>query len=66
MAKSDKATEFHVLENGPLMVKGNFKLSDSEGKEIKHPGADIFLCRCGATNNSPFCDGSHKKVSFHG
>lgn len=38
-------------ENGPLIVESNGKIVCS-------------LCRCGASENKPNCDGSHGKVDF--
>lgn len=51
------------MDNGPYMVSGSFTLNDVEGNEIKVEG-DAYLCRCGASGNKPFCDGSHRKASF--
>ncbi len=51
-------------DNGPLVVAGDLKITDAEGREIKPPGATIALCRCGASNMKPFCDGTHAKVGF--
>lgn len=50
-------------DNGPYMVSGSFSLIDADGKEISVEG-DAYLCRCGASANKPFCDGSHRKASF--
>lgn len=50
-------------DSGPYMVSGSFKLQDAEGNEIAVEG-DAFLCRCGASANKPFCDGSHRKAGF--
>jgi CDGSH-type Zn-finger protein/uncharacterized Fe-S cluster protein YjdI len=49
--------------NGPLLLTGNFALLDSEGTSI-FQGKKAALCRCGNSNNKPFCDGTHKKVGF--
>jgi CDGSH-type Zn-finger protein len=53
-------------ENGPLVVKGPFKLVDHLGNEIALPTdkENVALCRCGASNNKPFCDGSHRGCGF--
>ena len=52
--------------NGPFVVEGAFQLADSEGNlfplDSKKPA--IALCRCGASANKPFCDGSHKTCGF--
>jgi CDGSH iron-sulfur domain-containing protein 3 len=55
--------QIKILDNGPLVVSGDFHLADSLGNE--YPKKDkVFLCRCGHSNKKPFCDGSHKKASF--
>jgi CDGSH-type Zn-finger protein len=60
--------EIVVGKNGPLRVFGTFVLKDSDGKPFEIPQrADknwVSLCRCGASKNKPFCDGTHKTISF--
>ncbi len=53
-------------ENGPYKVEGPIELLDVEGNPIEAPGSTIFLCRCGASTNKPFCDGTHSKIGFQG
>jgi CDGSH-type Zn-finger protein len=57
-------TQITVLDNGPYLVKGPVALLDPEGNEFLTERATIALCRCGASANKPFCDGTHKKVGF--
>ncbi len=54
-----------VTENGPLLVKGNMILKESNGDEIQCQKITA-LCRCGASQNKPYCDGKHKKIAFEG
>lgn len=50
--------------DGPLIVRGTFRLTDQDGAEID-PGRDtVALCRCGRSGIKPFCDGSHKRSGF--
>ena len=50
--------------DGPLIVRGDFRLVDSDGVEID-PGRDtVALCRCGKSGIKPFCDGTHKRAGF--
>jgi CDGSH-type Zn-finger protein len=52
-----------IIKNGPYIVKGEVELKDSAGNNYpveKH----IALCRCGASTEKPFCDGTHSKVGF--
>jgi CDGSH-type Zn-finger protein len=57
-----------IIENGPLKVIGGVAcVDDASGAEV--PGGDagaIFLCRCGGSQNKPFCDGTHKRNGFDG
>ncbi len=52
-----------VLDDGPLVAEGLEKLTNSKGDdlEVKKKAA---LCRCGASQNKPYCDGSHKRAGF--
>ena len=50
--------------DGPLLVRGPFRLQDQEGNEISTERSTIALCRCGKSRIRPFCDGSHKVVRF--
>ncbi len=54
-----------VLENGPYIVRGLEHFKDSEGRELPVQPA-MSLCRCGASRNKPYCDGSHTKIGFAG
>jgi CDGSH-type Zn-finger protein len=56
---------FKVKANGSLQVSGSFELYDSNGELITTQGP-IFLCRCGASKDKPFCDGSHRSIGFSG
>lgn len=51
-------------DDGPLLVEGEFRLVDAEGSEFVLDRRPIALCRCGASHNKPFCDGSHRRVNF--
>ncbi|MGP8259482.1 MAG: CDGSH iron-sulfur domain-containing protein [Acidobacteriaceae bacterium] len=54
-----------VRSNGPLRVEGAIVLNDATGKQWDMTGKpEVFLCRCGASENKPFCDGSHKRIGF--
>ncbi|MHA7128549.1 (4Fe-4S)-binding protein [Algoriphagus namhaensis] len=54
-----------VAPDGPLMVYGNIKVKLPNGEKISKSKVSAF-CRCGASENKPFCDGSHKKIDFKG
>ena len=50
--------------DGPLIVRGDFRLVDQDGGEIDPGRKTIALCRCGKSGIKPFCDGSHKRSGF--
>ncbi len=49
--------------SGPLMVRGGIAVTSADGRtyEIRNRQA---LCRCGASANKPFCDGSHARIEY--
>jgi uncharacterized Fe-S cluster protein YjdI len=57
--------EARVMEDGPLVLKGNFTIFDTDGKELRQFKI-TSLCRCGASNNLPYCDGTHRKTGYIG
>jgi 3-phenylpropionate/trans-cinnamate dioxygenase ferredoxin subunit len=52
-----------INDNGPLKVEGPIDLFDASGNRIETKKT-AYLCRCGASTNKPFCDGTHSKVGF--
>jgi uncharacterized Fe-S cluster protein YjdI len=52
-----------VMRDGPLVVQGSFSIYDGMGNQLK-PMLITSFCRCGASNNIPFCDGYHRKIGF--
>lgn len=50
--------------DGPLIVRGNFRLVDTDGREIEPGRRTVALCRCGRSGIKPFCDGTHKRTGF--
>jgi CDGSH-type Zn-finger protein len=54
-----------VRNDGPLRIEGPVELVDMDGKAYGLAGREnIALCRCGHSQNKPFCDGSHKTAGF--
>ncbi|MET0069477.1 MAG: CDGSH iron-sulfur domain-containing protein [Candidatus Thiodiazotropha sp.] len=51
------------LPDGPLLLAGNVTIKASSGRTAWH-GSKVALCRCGASKNKPFCDGTHNSVGF--
>lgn len=48
--------------DGPLYVRGPIRIVNEDGSERGLPRA--ALCRCGESNNKPFCDGMHRRSGF--
>lgn len=56
-------TDIKVMPNGPIILNGKVEITDQKGKKISSEEMTAF-CRCGASANKPFCDGSHQKINF--
>lgn len=56
-------TEVAVVDHGPLWARGGIPVvaADGHAYEVRNR---VTLCRCGASKNKPFCDGSHADVGF--
>ena len=50
--------------DGPLIVRGDFRLVDQDGVAIDPGRRTVALCRCGRSSIKPFCDGTHKRSGF--
>ena len=69
-----------VLEKGPYKVTGDVKVKQTfivpdrdnqsekwrDGKEYENPSASYCLCRCGHSQDKPYCDGAHIESNFQG
>jgi len=49
--------------NGPLVVDGNLEITSGTGRIVARVTA-TRLCRCGGSQNKPFCDGTHVRIGF--
>jgi CDGSH-type Zn-finger protein len=59
------ATKITVSNNGSLRIEGEIEIYDGAGNKYDLAGrTTIGLCRCGQSNNKPFCDGSHARCGF--
>ncbi len=54
-----------VRQNGPYLVDAeDVTLIDWNGNEYLVTRRPFALCRCGASANRPYCDGTHSKIGF--
>ena len=54
-----------VRDNGSIRVEGDVEVYDAKGNKFDLAGRTaISLCRCGQSNDKPFCDGTHKTCGF--
>jgi CDGSH-type Zn-finger protein len=59
------AVKISIRPNGPYLVEGDCEVLDAQGNKVDTTGRQkIALCRCGASSQKPFCDGTHNKVNF--
>ena len=59
-------TKLTINSNGSVKVEGDFEIVDSQGNSYNLQGRTVLgVCRCGRSNNKPFCDGSHRNHFEH-
>ncbi|HEY6196780.1 MAG TPA: CDGSH iron-sulfur domain-containing protein [Candidatus Eisenbacteria bacterium] len=62
---AEGALRVNPRPGGPIELLGAFALRSADGKTML-AGTRAVLCRCGNSQNKPFCDGTHKRVGFPG
>jgi len=62
------AINIMIKKTGPYVLSGDLsqlEIADADGKKVDISGKQaVSLCRCGASTNKPFCDGTHSKIGF--
>lgn len=53
-----------VRDDGPLKVTGPVVVTDADGTPFPLPDGPVALCRCGLSQDKPFCDRSHREGGF--
>jgi len=55
--------QLSVIPDGPLKFTGPLEIVSGSGRTIERTN-QTWLCRCGASANKPYCDGTHKRNGF--
>lgn len=67
MAAADETTtttvRMRLRRNGPLVLQGPVRVESDDGTLLREADS-MALCRCGASREQPFCDGSHRMTAF--
>jgi CDGSH-type Zn-finger protein len=61
--KSEPENVIRISPNGPLYFRGQIQIDAEDGHTI-FSDTRATLCRCGASQNKPLCDGTHTKIAF--
>ncbi len=56
------AVAVQIFKGGPLRVKGKVEMTLADGSKVSV--SNPTLCRCGASVNKPYCDGSHNAIDW--
>jgi len=59
------SVSIRIVPDGPMLVNGAFEFTDKDGN-VSQVEKNTAFCRCGGSENKPFCDGTHKKIGFKG
>lgn len=58
-------TNVIIVENGPMFIRGEFEMIGRDGAKLlitdDQKSNGVAVCRCGKSQNAPYCDGSHIK-----
>jgi CDGSH-type Zn-finger protein len=59
---SPRPSSATVYPDGPILLRGDFELTEPDGTPIPTRRRVVALCRCGRSALAPLCDGTHKAV----
>jgi uncharacterized Fe-S cluster protein YjdI len=62
-AEAAQMLNIEIVPAGPILIKTECTIEHSNGQVEMKQGITA-LCRCGGSNNKPYCDGSHRKNGF--
>jgi CDGSH-type Zn-finger protein/uncharacterized Fe-S cluster protein YjdI len=62
-AEAPQRNELRIVADGPHHLRGDIEIRDAAGKVLARE-TRMALCRCGASSNKPYCDGSHAGSGF--
>ncbi len=65
VTSNNSEIKVQVMPNGPLLVHGALQVAGIDGTTENKSKTTAF-CRCGASHNKPYCDGTHNSVKFLG
>ncbi len=63
LVRRDGVLEVVPTRNGPLQMRGNLEICAGTGRTVKRVDS-ARLCRCGGSQNKPFCDNTHARIGF--
>jgi CDGSH-type Zn-finger protein len=63
--KKSSPVQLTVCPDGPLLVRGDISVLAPDGSTVPVRRRTIALCRCGASQLQPMCDGSHRVLNQH-
>lgn len=62
-SKNGGALTVKLVPDGPFVIQGSYEVH-GESEDSTKTEKKMSFCRCGASSNKPFCDGSHKSIEF--
>lgn len=65
VSEAAEIMNIQIKPNGPILINTDCHITHSDGKTEIKKGVTA-LCRCGASANKPYCDGTHKTIDFKG
>ena len=63
LSGQEEPTSIRIMRDGPIVVEGKFTIIGT-GDQHFRPTMLTSFCRCGASRNMPYCDGTHRKIDF--